>query len=607
MSVLLRVLTLNCWALPQPWPIGSKDRHYRIMKLIEALLRTEYDIVALQEIWGENDYDQINSNIKRAYPYSFYFHSGFTGSGVCVFTRYPIVSTIMHRYSLNGFAHHVHRGDWFGGKVVGMVELEVENFRINFYTTHLHAEYNRENDLYLPHRLSQAFELSQFVKHTSNSADAVILTGDFNLEPEDLGYRVIVNNSQLKDAWLFRPMVLQNKDDNESGMTCDRPDNCYTPATKEFMNSSGKPSIVLKNCENRLGKIPGDSGLNYSDHLGVYGEFVISADKRKDDPQLFITSSELLKEAIPILSKGQTRVRFDRRLFLGLCIVLIALFICTLNVEIYYPSFSILMFCRSIVTKVSELSLKPFLLVSRYGSGSSTELVVPVKVSNTEEWRRRSSLHKLKIQRFQEVKPKLYYAPEWNLDEYPDGEEGPVDPLRKYGTTPEKWEYYNKVVWGPNFVVPETGLRKRKEVYHCLQSVHCSPKKMWRVCHLVQRRNVDDALMQLRYAAYSRASNLMTQLLQETKKRAAEEFYVEFPSDMHVAEAFAIQCNIIKSSRRHAHEMWHDIKHRYINIFVRLEEGEGPGLNEETRKKNGWQKMEEYYQYLRSREIKYSI
>lgn len=349
MSTFLRVLTLNCWALPQPWPIGSKDRHYRIQKLIEALSKDEYDIVALQEIWGERDYARISSAIKGSYPYSFYFHSGFTGSGVCVFTRFPIVSTIMHRYSLNGFAHHIHRGDWFGGKVVGMVELEVESFRVNFYTTHLHAEYNRENDLYLPHRLSQAFELAQFVKHTSYSADVVILTGDFNLEPVDLGYRVIVNFARLKDAWFCRP----NKDDNDDGMTCDRPDNCYTAPIRELLQSGGKrldyimyksvkATLELKACTNRLNKIPGDKNLNYSDHIAVYAEFTLTNDKKNEGQEQYVASSSLLNSAIPILRAGETRALFDRRLFLGLCIVLIAVLICTLNVDIYYPSWGTL-------------------------------------------------------------------------------------------------------------------------------------------------------------------------------------------------------------------------------------------------------------------------
>ncbi|RCN26034.1 hypothetical protein ANCCAN_28246, partial [Ancylostoma caninum] len=44
----LRVLTLNVWCLPQPWPIGSKDRKFRLKKLAEAILDEEFDIVGLQ-------------------------------------------------------------------------------------------------------------------------------------------------------------------------------------------------------------------------------------------------------------------------------------------------------------------------------------------------------------------------------------------------------------------------------------------------------------------------------------------------------------------------------------------------------------------------------
>ncbi len=65
--------------------------------------------------------------------------SGYLGSGVCVFSRFPVVDTLMHRYSLNGFAHHVHRGDWFGGKVVGMVRIKLNGFLLNFYSSHVSA------------------------------------------------------------------------------------------------------------------------------------------------------------------------------------------------------------------------------------------------------------------------------------------------------------------------------------------------------------------------------------------------------------------------------------------------------------------------------------
>ena len=91
------------------------------------------------------------------------------------------------------------------------------------YHLQLHAEYNRDNDLYLPHRIAQAFELGQFVRHTGKAADFIVLAGDFNIEPEDLGYSIILNIGNLYDAYENRP----NRE-YDDGMTCDRPDNIYT-------------------------------------------------------------------------------------------------------------------------------------------------------------------------------------------------------------------------------------------------------------------------------------------------------------------------------------------------------------------------------------------
>ncbi|KAK0418362.1 hypothetical protein QR680_013520 [Steinernema hermaphroditum] len=348
MSKFLRVVTLNCWALPQPWPIGSKDRKYRLEKLVEALLETEYDVISLQEIWSERDYLSISAALTAVYPYSHYFHSGFTGSGVCVITKHPIVSTLMHRYSLNGFAHHVHRGDWFGGKVVGLVLLAVGDLHVSFYTTHLHAEYNRKNDLFLPHRLSQAFELSQFVRHTEALSDCSILTGDFNIEPEDLGYRLIINNAHLRDSWLERP----NGDSSCKGMTCDRPDNNYTadyllkeaPQGKRLdyiMFKSGKAKIRLVECENRLGKIPGPKNIDYSDHLGVYSLFEIengSSSKDIESGEKPKRDMDILNESLNILGEGEMRALWDRRLYLAVCVILLAMIVATIAFEVNFSS-----------------------------------------------------------------------------------------------------------------------------------------------------------------------------------------------------------------------------------------------------------------------------
>ena len=59
------------------------------------------------------------------------------GSGLCVFSKIPIEEALFHRFDLNGYAHKVQHGDWFGGKGVGLVKLTVEGFKINFYVSHV--------------------------------------------------------------------------------------------------------------------------------------------------------------------------------------------------------------------------------------------------------------------------------------------------------------------------------------------------------------------------------------------------------------------------------------------------------------------------------------
>ncbi|KAF1771562.1 hypothetical protein GCK72_003389 [Caenorhabditis remanei] len=367
----LRVVTLNAWCLPQPWPIGSTDRVHRLNKIGEYMIEELYDIVGLQELWSYHDFVKLSEQCSSVYPYFHYFHSGFTGSGVCVFSRHPIVSTLTSRYSLNGFAHHIHRGDWFGGKVVGLTEVEIDgDLRVNFYTTHLHAEYDRENDLYLPHRTSQSFELAQFVRHTSRSADVVIVTGDLNMEPCDLGFRMILSHAKLFDAWRMSHEVENDEADGgellkhrgiAKGGTCDRPDNCYTKRALKLADESkridyilfksGRCNVKLEECEITLNQIPGDEReMNYSDHVGLRARFTIDDRFRHErSVNTWEPNRPLLIEAIGIVSGGERRARTDRIFFLILAAICLILILGSLFFEVFPMGFAVLRFALTVL------------------------------------------------------------------------------------------------------------------------------------------------------------------------------------------------------------------------------------------------------------------
>lgn len=122
------------------------------------------------------------------------------GSGLCIFSKYPIERTFYHGWRLNGYVHRVQHGDWFGGKGVGMARLNIHGHQVNFYVTHLHAEYNRTCDDYQTHRVIQAFDTAQFIENTRGDSVLQILAGDLNTEPGDLAYRLIVSTAKLSDG-----------------------------------------------------------------------------------------------------------------------------------------------------------------------------------------------------------------------------------------------------------------------------------------------------------------------------------------------------------------------------------------------------------------------
>uniref|UniRef100_A0A8C5N8H4 sphingomyelin phosphodiesterase n=1 Tax=Gouania willdenowi TaxID=441366 RepID=A0A8C5N8H4_GOUWI len=197
-SDIVRVFSLNCWGIRYM----SKHCQQRYVMIGEMLSIEKHDIVLLQEVWSEKDFLFLKNKLSYTHPHSHYFKSGVIGSGLAVFTKYRIHDTFLYRYSLNGYPYMAHHGDWFGGKAVGMVILTIGGRTAHVYVTHLHAEYCREKDSYLPHRVVQAWELQQFIRHTSAGADLVIVGGDLNMHPQDLGNRLLRSYTALKDSYL---------------------------------------------------------------------------------------------------------------------------------------------------------------------------------------------------------------------------------------------------------------------------------------------------------------------------------------------------------------------------------------------------------------------
>lgn len=255
-------------------------RKERISAIGETLNKGEFDIVVLQEIWNQDDYKTLCNLINDTLPYKHYFYGGMFGTGVCIFSKYRIMETMTWRYTLNGSFYAVHHGDWLGGKGIGLAKLQIGDYRLHIYGTHLHAAYSDTDDKYKMCRISQAFELSEFVRNTSAGSDGYIVCGDFNYSCGQRGYEIIRLNGRLKDAWLTQT---NRPDDDSEGMTCDKPDNTFcsvqktVPCRIDFVMYGNNSGVDLKcrQCFVTMRQIP-NRDYYYSDHEGVCAEFDLS-------------------------------------------------------------------------------------------------------------------------------------------------------------------------------------------------------------------------------------------------------------------------------------------------------------------------------------------
>jgi len=179
-------------------------------------------------------------------------------------------------------------------------------------TLQLHAEYNQENDEYMAHRVLQAFDTAQFVRMTSGGADAVILAGDLNTEPQDLAYRIIRGVAGLADTC---PNSASHIGTNECA------NNSYTSSKLARKKPDGKRidhimylgsktvKVEVTNFQHPLpNRIP-YKNFSYSDHEAVMAALKFTNDKH-DVNNLDITDS--LKEAIAICEDALKSVQRQR-------------------------------------------------------------------------------------------------------------------------------------------------------------------------------------------------------------------------------------------------------------------------------------------------------
>ncbi|WWC87756.1 uncharacterized protein L201_002648 [Kwoniella dendrophila CBS 6074] len=246
----LKVLSFNVWGLA----IISKDRLIRIKAIAEHLASSNYDIVCLQELWVYKDFEIVREAVRRNLPFSRFFHTGALGSGLAIFTRFPLISAQALPYSLSGSPAQAFAGDFFVKKAAAnIVIIHPILGEIEIWNTHMHAAGEHPPDTRQAHRIAQSWQLANAIKNGAAKGRYILAMGDFNSQPWSIPIGMLKHHANLTDS--FASVTYTANSDltplpaeeaiRKYGMTCDSTLNTY---------SAGKPipSNVLEQGGKRL-------------------------------------------------------------------------------------------------------------------------------------------------------------------------------------------------------------------------------------------------------------------------------------------------------------------------------------------------------------------
>ncbi|KAH3680238.1 hypothetical protein WICMUC_000419 [Wickerhamomyces mucosus] len=203
-STTIKFLTFNTWGLKYV----SKSRRERL-KSIAAKINNDhlnYDIIALQEIWCQEDWEYIDRSTSINYPFRRNFYSGIiSGPGLAILSKFPIEDTFLYKFPINGRPSAFWRGDWYVGKSIAVTLLKpIDNNTspLAILNSHMHAPYSLKGDAaYECHRSCQAWDFAKISKILTKAGYAVVIVGDLNSRPGSLPHKFLTLETGLIDSW----------------------------------------------------------------------------------------------------------------------------------------------------------------------------------------------------------------------------------------------------------------------------------------------------------------------------------------------------------------------------------------------------------------------
>ncbi len=205
-SLTLTIGTFNV----QDLPVFSQNRPERMAAIGIKLKEMDPDIIGIQEAFVAEDRDILLTALKGGrLKHHQYFPSGTVGSGLLMLSAYPIVEHFFFRYTECGPWYKPYEGDWWAGKGISLVRVQLPEGIgfLDIYNTHAQAGYG--NPAYGRLRESQMRELATFIQASATHTAPAFLVGDLNCQIGWPDYQIAV-----KEGGLTRQLTLETHVDH---------------------------------------------------------------------------------------------------------------------------------------------------------------------------------------------------------------------------------------------------------------------------------------------------------------------------------------------------------------------------------------------------------
>lgn len=185
-------LSYNTWLLPEIFFTAHRP-HARSTAIADYLSSSDFEVIALQEVFTRKPFNRINQKMKAA----GYYSTGkpdinfpkILNSGLVTYSKYPIIASIFVGY------RSCYGDDCFAGKGLLISKIKVKEDYLYVVNVHLQASRHFKR---VRARKKQIKQIAKILKRFNFDAP-VVLMGDFNVNKYGDEYQFLIDTLGVLD------------------------------------------------------------------------------------------------------------------------------------------------------------------------------------------------------------------------------------------------------------------------------------------------------------------------------------------------------------------------------------------------------------------------